>query len=52
MWGTDQQASLEIIELSNLVSTIRNIEIILGKSELTVYPSEIIVMKKLRKINN
>ena len=52
MWGTDQQASLEILELVELIKIIRNVETILGKPNLTVYPSELAVMKKLRNYSN
>jgi sialic acid synthase SpsE len=50
-WGTDHKCSLEPHELTELIKNIRNIETILGKSEITVYPSEIKIAKKLRNVD-
>jgi N-acetylneuraminate synthase len=52
MWGTDHSASLDITELNLLLQTLQNIEIILGKKELTVYPSETAAMQRLRIDSN
>lgn len=49
MWGTDQRASLEPQELVELVSSLENIEVWLGKSEIKCYSSEEKVKKKLRR---
>lgn len=50
-WGTDHKCSLDPRELTELIQNIRNIEAILGKSEITVYPSELKIAEKLRNIN-
>jgi N-acetylneuraminate synthase len=49
MWGTDQAASIEPRGLERLVKYVRDIEAALGNGIKTVYPSEIEVMKKLRR---
>ncbi|MBW2355129.1 MAG: N-acetylneuraminate synthase family protein [Deltaproteobacteria bacterium] len=49
MWGNDQSASLEPLDLRRLVTDIREIEKALGDGMKRVYPSEEKVLKKLRK---
>jgi len=50
MWGTDQAASVEPGGLMRLVRDIRVVESALGDGVKKVYPSEIPVMKKLRRV--
>ena len=49
MYGSDQAASLEPIGLVRLVRDIRMLDLILGDGVKKVYPSEVSVMKKLRR---
>ncbi len=49
MWGTDQAASVEIVGLERLISSIRDIELALGDGVKKVYDSEIKSLKKLRR---
>ncbi|MGE5412197.1 MAG: N-acetylneuraminate synthase family protein, partial [Clostridiales bacterium] len=49
MWGTDQAASVEIVGLFRLVSSIRDIERSMGDGIKKVYLSELSSLKKLRK---
>ena len=49
MYGSDQAASLEPQGLDRLVRDVRRIDVILGDGVKRVWPSEIPVMKKLRK---
>lgn len=49
LWGSDQAASLESEGLRRMVRDIRNVPIILGNGEKTVYESEKPIIKKLRK---
>jgi N-acetylneuraminate synthase len=49
LWGTDHAASIEPMGLLRLVRDIRVIEEGLGDGQKTVYPSEIPIMKKLRR---
>lgn len=51
MWGTDQAASVEIVGLHRLVTYIRDIEKSLGDGVKRIYPSEVPVMKKLRRVS-
>ena len=51
MYGSDQAASLEPIGLTRLVRDIRVLDLIMGDGVKRVYPSEVSVMKKLRKQN-
>lgn len=50
MWGSDQAASVEPHGFARLVRDIRVIEKALGDGVKRVYESEIIVMKKLRRV--
>ncbi len=49
MWGTDQAASVEIVGLERLISSIRDIEVALGDGVKRVYESEMKSLKKLRR---
>lgn len=49
MWGTDQAASLEPKGIRTLVKAIRLYETVRGDGIKKVYPSEIPIMKKLRR---
>lgn len=49
MWGTDQAASLEMQGLSKLVRDIRELKEVMGDGVKKVYPSEIPIIKKLRR---
>ena len=51
MWGTDQSASVEIEELKQLVSAIREVETALGDGIKRVYEGELASKKKLRRVN-
>lgn len=48
MYGSDQAASIENVK--ELVSGIRNMSLMLGTGEKVVFPSEVPVAKKLRKV--
>jgi N-acetylneuraminate synthase len=50
MWGTDQAASLEPNGITRLVRDIRLVESAMGDGVKKVQPSEIPVMKKLRRV--
>lgn len=50
MWGSDQAASIEPHGFRRLVRDIRVIESALGNGTKEVFPSEILAMKKLRRI--
>ena len=50
MWGSDQAASVEPHGFARLVRDIRVIEKALGDGVKRVYESEMIVMKKLRRV--
>jgi len=52
MWGTDQSASLDPIEMKQLVSMIRSFEIANGSGIKEIYPEELPVLKKLRNHKN
>ncbi|MDP4173090.1 MAG: N-acetylneuraminate synthase family protein [Bacteroidota bacterium] len=49
LWGTDQAASVEIVGLFRLVSSIRDIERSMGDGIKKVYLSELSSLKKLRR---
>lgn len=50
MWGSDQAASLAPSGITRLVRDIRLIEISMGSAEKRLLPSEVAVMKKLRRV--
>ena len=50
MWGTDQSASIEPDELTNLVRDIRLVEIALGDGQKRLLDSEVPIMEKLRRV--
>jgi N-acetylneuraminate synthase len=50
MWGTDHAASVELAGLSRLVEQIRDIERSLGDGIKRVYPSELPIKNKLRRV--
>jgi N-acetylneuraminate synthase len=50
MWGSDQAASLAPSGITRLVRDIRLIEISMGSAEKRLMPSEVAVMKKLRRV--
>jgi N-acetylneuraminate synthase len=50
MWGTDQAASLEPNGITRLVRDIRLVELAMGDGVKKVQPSEVPVMKKLRRV--
>ena len=51
-WGSDQAASLEIAGLSHLVRDIRQLPSLLGDGKKVVYPSELPIIKKLRRVKS
>lgn len=50
MWGTDQSASIEPTDLSNLVRDIRFVETAFGDGEKRLLDSEVPIMEKLRRV--
>ncbi|MEL7526055.1 MAG: N-acetylneuraminate synthase family protein [Pseudomonadota bacterium] len=48
-WGSDQKASLEMPELTDLVAQIRRLEIVRGDGVLKVYEDEKPIAEKLRR---
>jgi N-acetylneuraminate synthase len=50
MWGSDQAASLEPNGISRVVRDIRLIEQSMGDGVKRVYPSEVPIIKKLRRV--
>lgn len=51
MWGSDQAASVEVMGFHNLVRNVRDIEHAMGDGMKRIYPSELPVMRKLRRVN-
>ena len=50
LWGSDQAASLEPNGIMRVIRDIRLVETALGDGVKSVYPSEITVMQKLRRV--
>ena len=50
MWGTDQSASVEPLGMERLVKYIHSTEKALGDGVKVVYPSEVPIMNKLRRV--
>ena len=50
MWGSDQAASVEPQGFMRLVRDIRAVETALGDGIKKVYPSEVPIMQKLRRV--
>ena len=50
MWGSDQAASVEPQGFARLVKDIRAVETALGDGVKKVYPSEVRIMQKLRRV--
>jgi N-acetylneuraminate synthase len=50
MWGSDQSASVEPAGFIRLIKDIRNVEMALGDGAKKVWPSEVPVMNKLRRV--
>jgi N-acetylneuraminate synthase len=50
MWGSDQAASVEPQGFARLVRDIRAVEAALGDGVKRVYPSEVPIMQKLRRV--
>ncbi|MEP0233216.1 N-acetylneuraminate synthase family protein [Roseibium sp.] len=48
-WGSDQAASIEMSELTDLVSDIRRLEVALGDGTIRVYDDEKPIAEKLRR---
>ena len=49
-WGSDQAASLEMAGLYHMVRDIRQVPALLGDGKKIVYPSELPIIKKLRRV--
>ena len=49
-WGSDQAASLEMAGLSHMVRDIRQVPNLLGDGEKVVYPRELPIIDKLRRV--
>ena len=50
MWGSDQAASIEPQGIWRLVKDVRAIEKAMGDGKKCLYPSEVPVMNKLRRV--
>jgi N-acetylneuraminate synthase len=48
LWGTDQQASLEVLAMDMLAKRVRHVPVMIGKAEKRVTEGEIPIRKKLR----
>lgn len=48
MWGTDQRASLDEVQLTELIDELKKLDRWLGDGEIRVYESEKVVRDKLR----
>jgi N-acetylneuraminate synthase len=51
MWGSDQAASVEPQGFARLIKDVRAVETALGDGNKRVWPSEVPVMQKLRRVN-
>lgn len=49
-WGSDQAASLEMAGLYHMVRDIRQVPILLGDGDKIVYPRELPIIEKLRRV--
>ena len=49
-WGSDQAASLEMAGLYHMVRDIRQVPALLGDGKKIVYPSELPIIEKLRRV--
>lgn len=49
-WGSDQAASLEMAGLSHMVRDIRQVPALLGDGKKIVYPRELPIIDKLRRV--
>lgn len=50
MWGSDQASSVEPGEFIRLCQMIRELEVALGDGKIVIYPDEVEVAKKLRRV--
>jgi N-acetylneuraminate synthase len=50
MWGSDQAASVEVVGLIRLVSSLRDVEQALGDGIKRVYAGELRQIEKLRRV--
>ena len=50
MWGSDQAASLEMSGLCYMVRDIRQVPQLLGDGKKVVYPRELPIIEKLRRV--
>ena len=51
MWGSDQSVSIEPNDLERLCKMIREFAFIKGNGIITIYPEEIPIMEKLRRVH-
>jgi N-acetylneuraminate synthase len=49
MWGSDQKASIEPLEMKEMIGKIREVEVLLGNPQIQCLPEEIPVKNKLRR---
>ena len=49
-WGSDQAASLEMAGLYHMVRDIRQVPVLLGDGKKVVYPRELPIIEKLRRV--
>lgn len=50
MWGSDQAASVEPHGFERMIKYIRAVEAALGDGEKRIWPSEVLIMQKLRRV--
>jgi N-acetylneuraminate synthase len=50
MYGSDQASSIEPDALERLVKMVRELPLVLGDGEIVIYPEEVPVAKKLRRV--
>jgi sialic acid synthase SpsE len=49
-WGSDQAASLETAGLYHMIRDIKQVPVILGNGKKVVYPRELPIIDKLRRV--
>jgi N-acetylneuraminate synthase len=50
MWGSDQGSSIEPQDLANLCRMARELNLALGDGQIQIYPDEVAVAEKLRRV--
>ena len=49
MWGSDHAASIEPADLERLTRMVDRLPLVLGNGDITFYPEEVPISKKLRR---